>query len=154
MAENEITADFSGEYGKNLMLLAAEARKRAYCPYSGFAVGAALLCRDGEIYTGCNIENAAYTPTVCAERVALFRAVSDGKREFSAIAIVGGEKDGVSPFCAPCGVCRQALAEFCGGELRLLLGTPEDYRVFRFDELLPFAFSPADLGAKTPEKQN
>lgn len=92
---------------------AKEARKNAYTPYSGFAVGAALLCKDGSVYAGCNIENAGFTATCCAERTAFFRAVNDGKRQFSAIAIAGG-KAGEEPtqFCAPCGVCRQVMAEF------------------------------------------
>ena len=98
-----------------LVQRAKEARKKAYCPYSGFAVGAALLCADGSVYDGCNIENAGFTATCCAERTAFFRAVNDGKRDFKAIAIAGG-RAGEEPtgICAPCGVCRQVMAEFCG----------------------------------------
>ncbi len=94
-----------------LMEMAIEARKMSYCPYSGYAVGAALLCEDGSVYTGCNIENAAYTPTNCAERTAFFKAVSEGKRDFKAIAVAGGSSELTE--CYPCGVCRQVMAEFC-----------------------------------------
>ncbi|MBE6925530.1 MAG: cytidine deaminase [Ruminococcaceae bacterium] len=92
---------------------AEEARLHSYSPYSGFKVGAALLCSDGTVYTGCNIENASFTPTICAERTAFFKAVYDGRRDFTAIAIVGG-KDTPDSACAPCGVCRQVMGEFCG----------------------------------------
>ena len=102
MTDNERNALFSQ---------ASDARANSYSPYSGYSVGAALLCSDGTVYTGCNIENAAYTPTVCAERTAFFKAVSSGERDFCAIAVAGG-KDGVE-FCTPCGVCRQVMAEFC-----------------------------------------
>ena len=108
---------------RELVMEALKARKQAYCPYSGFAVGAALLCADGRVFTGCNIENAAYPATNCAERTATFKAVSEGKTEFRAIAIVGGPK-GKEPenFCAPCGVCRQVMAEFCDPEtFRIIL---------------------------------
>lgn len=98
---------------QELIKKAEEARLHSYSPYSGFKVGAALLCGDGTVYTGCNIENASYSPTVCAERTAFFKAVYDGKRDFSAIAIVGG-KDAPDAACAPCGVCRQVMGEFCG----------------------------------------
>ena len=97
---------------EELIRQAMEARKNSYSPYSGFQVGAALLCEDGTVYTGCNVENAAYGPTNCAERTAVFKAVSEGKREFKRIAIVGGhEGESVAP--TPCGVCRQVLSEFC-----------------------------------------
>ena len=99
---------------------AKEARNNAYTPYSGFKVGAALLCSDGSIYTGCNIENASYSPTVCAERVAIFKAVSEGKREFSAIAVCGSPKGELTAkLCYPCGVCRQVLSEFCGDDFKV-----------------------------------
>ena len=104
---------------------ALEMRARAYTPYSHFQVGAALLCKDGSVYTGCNIENAAYTPSNCAERTAFFKAVSDGKREFAAIAIAGGaetEKD--LDYCVPCGVCRQVMREFCEGSFEVILAKP------------------------------
>ena len=121
---------------QELLTLAGEARTHAYAPYSGFAVGAALLCKDGTVYTGCNIENASFTPTVCAERTAFFKAVYDGKREFSAIAVVGGrvgEPDGTA---FPCGVCRQVMAEFCKSDFRVI--TPDG--VYSFDQILPHAF--------------
>ncbi|MBQ8322404.1 MAG: cytidine deaminase [Clostridia bacterium] len=130
---------------RELMELAVEARKRAYAPYSGFRVGAALLSKSGKTYTGCNIENAAYTPTNCAERTAVFKAVSEGERDFAAIAIVGGKGDEPNEFCAPCGVCRQVLAEFCDGNLRLLLGAPENIRAYTLAELLPCSFGKSDL---------
>lgn len=128
-----------------LMELAVEARKNSYAPYSDFHVGAALLGRSGRVYTGCNVENAGYTPTNCAERTALFKAVSEGEREFTAIAVVGGKGAELAEFCAPCGVCRQALAEFCDGDFRILLGTPENYSVHTLSELLPYSFGKADL---------
>ena len=128
-----------------LMEKAVKAREMSYSPYSGFSVGAALLCADGTVYTGCNIENATFTPTVCAERTAFFKAVSDGKRDFAAIAITGGVHGETSPFCAPCGVCRQVMAEFCGKDFKVILGTKEDLHAFTLDEVLPFAFTDNDL---------
>ncbi len=128
-----------------LMNMAIEARKMAYAPYSGFRVGAALLGKSGKVYTGCNVENAGYSPTNCAERTALFKAVSEGEREFLSIAIVGGRYENIADFCAPCGVCRQALAEFCDGDFRVILGAPENLQVFSFAELLPFVFGKNDL---------
>ena len=128
-----------------LMQLAVEAREMAYAPYSGFRVGAALLGKSGKVYKGCNIENAAYTPTNCAERTALFKAVSEGEKEFVAIAIVGGMYESIADFCAPCGVCRQVLAEFCDKDFRLILGNPDNIKTFTFEEILPFAFGKADL---------
>ena len=119
-----------------LLRLAEEARERAYAPYSGFAVGAALLCESGEVFTGCNIENASFTPTCCAERVAIFSAVSEGHRRFSALAVVGG----VNP-CSPCGVCRQVLSEFCSEELPVILKDGEGRAVtVTLGELLPHRF--------------
>lgn len=130
---------------KELLQLAIEARKQSYSPYSGFRVGAALLGQSGKVYQGCNIENAAYTPTNCAERTAVFKAVSEGEREFKAIAIVGGKGEDPADFCAPCGVCRQVLAEFCDLDFRIILGTPENIRVYTLKELLPLSFGKADL---------
>lgn len=127
------------------MKRAVEARKMSYAPYSGFHVGAALLGKNGKVYTGCNIENAAYTPTNCAERTAVFKAVSEGEREFEAIAIVGGKGEVPADFCAPCGVCRQVLAEFCDAEFRIILGTPDDFKAYTFAELLPYSFGKSDL---------
>ena len=128
-----------------LMQLAVEAREMAYAPYSGFRVGAALLAKSGKVYKGCNVENAAYSPTNCAERTALFKAVSEGEREFVAIAIVGGMYEAIADFCAPCGVCRQVLAEFCDKDFRVILGNPDQIKVYTFEEILPFAFGKADL---------
>ena len=117
------------------------ARKMAYIPYSHFAVGAALLTRDGKVYTGCNIENSTFTPTNCAERTALFKAVSEGEREFEAIAVVGGPEGDTLTYTPPCGVCRQALAEFCHPEFRILLGQNDgSIRVFSLIDLLPEIF--------------
>ncbi|MBQ9806390.1 MAG: cytidine deaminase [Clostridia bacterium] len=127
-----------------LMQAAVKARAFAYAPYSDFRVGAALLTRDGRVYTGCNIENASYTPTNCAERTAFFKAVSEGERNFAAIAIVGGKGDDLSSVCTPCGVCRQVMAEFCNGDLRILLGTPERYKCYSLQDLLPLSFSLTD----------
>lgn len=131
-----------------LIELALNARKQAYTPYSGFQVGAALLTKSGKIYTGCNIENAAYTPTNCAERTAFFKAVSEGEREFEAIAIVGGAKEAKSlDFCPPCGVCRQVMMEFCKpSEFQIILGrSKEEYKIYTLEELLPLGFGPAQL---------
>lgn len=134
---------------KELLARALRARTRAYTPYSHWAVGAALLAADGSIYEGCNIENAAYSPTCCAERVAFFKAVSEGVREFRAIAIAGGaagqEPDAV---CAPCGVCRQVMMEFCDPDtFTVILGTKDGVVLTQtLGELLPQGFGPATLG--------
>ena len=128
-----------------LMQQAVKAREYSYSPYSGFRVGAALLTKSGKVYLGCNVENAAYSPTNCAERTAVFKAVSEGEKEFSAIAIVGGKGDELAPFCAPCGVCRQVLAEFCDKDFRLVLGTPKSFTVYDFNSILPYSFGKNDL---------
>lgn len=125
---------------------AYEAQKKSYSPYSGFCVGAALLTEDNKVYRGCNIENAAYSPTNCAERTAFFKAVSEGERDFVAIAIVGNMKDAVpdiEEFVSPCGVCRQVMAEFCNPEeFKIILANrPDNYRVYTLLELLPLGFS-------------
>lgn len=130
---------------KELLLKAIEAREFAYAPYSNHKVGAALVGKSGKIYTGCNVENAAYTPTNCAERTALFKAVSEGEREFVAIAIVGGLGDNLSEMCAPCGVCRQVLNEFCDADLKIIMGTPDKITVSTLSELLPYSFGRCDL---------
>lgn len=132
---------------KELIRQAIEAMGKAYAPYSNFKVGAALLTGSGEIYQGCNIENAAYTPSNCAERTAFFKAVSEGKREFRAICIVGG-KDGVlTGLTAPCGVCRQVMMEFCNPKkFQIILATDlENYKIFTLEELLPMGFGPENL---------
>lgn len=130
---------------KELMVAANEARKFAYTPYSNFKVGAALLTKSGKLYTGCNIENSSYTPTVCAERTAVFKAVSEGESDFAVIAVVGGKDENPLEFCSPCGVCRQVLAEFCGADFRILLGNPEKFQSYTVDEILPFSFTKKDL---------
>ena len=118
----------------------------SYAPYSGFKVGAALLTQNGEIYTGCNIENAAYTPTVCAERVALFNAISSGERNFTAIAVAGGKDGVISGAFPPCGVCRQVMAEFCAPDFTVLVVTGEDsYKKYTLNELFPQAFTPKNI---------
>lgn len=130
---------------RELLLQAISAREFAYAPYSGFRVGAALLGKSGKVYLGCNVENAAYSVTNCAERTAIFKAVSEGEREFTAIAIVGGREETVSETCAPCGVCRQALSEFCDGDLRVVLGTPDNLLVYTLADLLPLSFNKNNL---------
>jgi len=131
-----------------LVRLAIDARKFSYSPYSNFMVGAALLTKTGKIYTGCNIENAAYSPSNCAERTAFFKALSEGEKEFEAIAIVGGPKDIGLEICAPCGVCRQVMMEFCDNEtFEIILGKSEDdYLKYTLKELLPLGFGPKNLG--------
>ena len=130
-----------------LIETAMEQLKFSYTPYSNFKVGASLLTKNGEIYTGCNIENAAYTPTNCAERTAIFKAVSEGVREFDTICIVGG-KDGIlTEYTAPCGVCRQVMMEFCDPEeFQIILATSKkQYEIFPLNELLPLGFGPDNL---------
>ena len=123
-----------------LIKAAFSARENSYSPYSHFRVGAALLCENGKVYTGCNIENRAYGPTNCAERTAFFKAVSEGENSFSAIAIVGGEKEPV--WCYPCGVCRQVMAEFCSPEKSQIIcaRSEDEYRIFTLKDLLPEMF--------------
>lgn len=121
--------------------------KFSYTPYSGFKVGASLLTEGGKLYTGCNIENAAYTPTNCAERTAFFKAVSEGEHSFRAICVVGG-KDGVlTEYASPCGVCRQVMMEFCDPDtFEIILATDrEQYEIFTLKELLPLGFGPNNL---------
>ena len=122
----------------------------SYVPYSHFHVGAALLAKNGTYYTGCNIENAAYTPTNCAERTAFFKAVSEGVREFQAICIVGGKHGVLTEYAAPCGVCRQVMMEFCDPEeFQIILATDvEHYDIYTLKELLPLGFGPGNLKEK------
>lgn len=134
---------------KELVHLALEAREKSYAPYSGFMVGAALLGKSGKIYLGCNIENAAFSPTNCAERTAFFNAVSEGEREFQSIAIVGGKADSEPvELCAPCGVCRQVMMEFCDAKsFQVILGKGNlEYETYLLEELLPLGFSGNNLG--------
>ena len=130
----------------NLMNEAIEARDNAYVPYSNFRVGAALLTTEGKIYRGCNIENASYSPTNCAERTAFFKAVSEGERNFAAIAVIGGENE-AGDYCSPCGVCRQVMLEFCNPDFLVVLGnSPQDYKVYTLEELIPYSFRKDRLG--------
>ncbi len=125
-----------------LIKAAKEAAKNSYSPYSGFTVGAALVSKSGKVYTGCNIENAAYSPTNCAERTAFFKAVSEGEREFLKIAVVGGNGLDFSEFCAPCGVCRQVMREFCQNDFEIILADKNgNTKVMTLKELLPLSFS-------------
>lgn len=119
----------------------------SYAPYSGFNVGAALLAKNQAVYTGCNIENAAYTPTNCAERTAFFKAVSEGVRDFEAICIVGGKNQKATGYTAPCGVCRQVMMEFCNPKtFKIILAIDsENYRVYTLEDMLPQGFGPANL---------
>lgn len=130
-----------------LVALAKEAMTRAYAPYSGCQVGAALLTQDGMVYTGCNIENAAFTPTCCAERTAFFEAVAKGERHFAAIAVVGGRNGEITCLFPPCGVCRQVMMEFCNPDsFQIILAKDrETYKIFSLRELLPMGFGPDNL---------
>ena len=132
---------------KELVKIAIKMQDRSYVPYSHFHVGAALLAKNGKIYTGCNVENAAYGPSNCAERTAIFKAVSEGDKDFAAIAIVGGPEEDlgkvvIKDYCPPCGVCRQVLSEFCDKDFQIILAkSPDDYKVYSLGELLPLSFS-------------
>lgn len=126
-----------------LVCAAIEAMEKAYAPYSGYKVGAALLCADGTVYRGCNIENASYSPTICAERTAFAKAVSEGQRDFVAIAICGGKNGQISGLFPPCGVCRQVMREFCGNDFAVYLITDQagSYETRTLAQLLPDGFS-------------
>ena len=125
-----------------LINAAKKAAENAYAPYSGFTVGAALLGKSGKIYSGCNIESASYSPTNCAERTAFFKAISEGERDFVKIAIVGGKALNFSDYCAPCGVCRQVMSEFCDGNFEIILAKNDgEFKVLTLNELLPLSFS-------------
>lgn len=132
---------------EKLIDTAIEQLKFSYTPYSNFKVGAALLTRSGEIYTGCNIENASYTPTNCAERTAFFKAVSEGVREFRAICIVGGKDGKLTEYTAPCGVCRQVMMEFCDPKtFQIILAVDKErYEIYTLEELMPLGFGPLNL---------
>lgn len=134
---------------RELIDIALEARQMAYTPYSHHKVGAALLTKDGKVYRGCNIESASYTPSNCAERTAFFKAVSEGEREFEAIAIVGGFEDSpVLRLCAPCGVCRQVMMEFCDPKTFeiILCDEKDELHTYKLEELLPLGFGPVNMG--------
>ena len=133
---------------KKLAQMALDMRKMAYVPFSHHAVGAALLAKDGHVYTGCNIENSSYSPTICAERTAFAKAVSEGEREFTAIAIAGGFGEVPETYCAPCGVCRQVMVEFCDKDFAVIrVKTPEDYRQYTLEEIMPLGFKIEDVAA-------
>ena len=145
----------SKDYNRSELIRAAfEAQKKSYAPYSRFEVGAALLTAEGDVYGGCNIENASYPACNCAERTAFYRAVFDGKRHFTAIAIVGKlrEKEAFD-FCAPCGICRQVMTEFCDPEKFevVLARTPEEYKVYLLAELIPLWFTGKDMAVDVNE---
>lgn len=137
---------------QDLIEKAFQVRKRAYSPYSHFKVGAALLCKNGNVYEGCNIENGAFSPTICAERVAFVEAIKNGEREFEAVAIVTGPKDAnVYEMGSPCGVCRQFMSEFCNDDFKIIMtkiksnGELIDSKEFTMDEILPKRFKLKDL---------
>ena len=132
---------------EKLIDTAIEQLKFSYTPYSNFKVGAALLAKNGEIYTGCNIENASYTPTNCAERTAFFKAVSEGVRDFQAICIVGGKDGNLTEYTAPCGVCRQVMMEFCNPKtFQIILAVDKErYEIYTLEELMPLGFGPLNL---------
>lgn len=132
---------------KDLFILAKDAMKNSYAPYSNYNVGAALLCKNGNTYKGCNIENASYSLTNCAERTALFSAISNGEKEFEAICIVGGKNGEITDYAMPCGACRQALAEFCNKDFKVYIGLDEDnIKAYTLNELLPYSFNKSKLG--------
>ena len=132
---------------KDLFILAKEAMKNSYAPYSNYNVGAVLLTKNGNIYKGCNIENASYSLTNCAERTALFSAIANGEKEFAAICIVGGKNGKISDYAMPCGACRQALAEFCNEDFKVYIGIDEDnIKEYTLNELLPYSFNKSKLG--------
>ncbi len=128
-----------------LLEKAKDARKSAYSPYSHFAVGAALLCADGSVYTGCNVESSAFTPTCCAERVAFYKAISENAKDFKAIAIAGGRQDrkGLDNLSPPCGVCRQVMLEFCDPDSFLIIlgSSPDNIKLYKLGDLMPLGFN-------------
>lgn len=126
---------------KELIDLAIKAGKNSYSPYSDFKVGAALLCEDGTVYIGCNIENASFGATNCAERTALFSAIAEGKRSFSMMAVVGSSDGSISDYTPPCGICRQVLGEFCRGDFKIILYNGNEIKTVTLSELLPFPFN-------------
>ncbi len=130
---------------QNLIDSAIKAAERSYSPYSGFRVGAALLCSDGSVFTGCNVENASYSATACAERTAIQTAISNGKKDFTAIAIAGGREEVGKNLCPPCGVCRQVLCEFCSKDFIILLAKENGFEEYTLQQLLPLNFGEQNL---------
>ena len=131
----------------DLFILAKEAMKQSYAPYSNYNVGAVLLCKNGNVYKGCNIENASYSLTNCAERTALFTAITNGEKKFDTICIVGGKNGVITDYAMPCGACRQALAEFCDEDLKVFVGINENnIKEYTLNELLPYSFNKSKLG--------
>ena len=131
---------------KELLSLAVKAMEKSYSPYSGSKVGASLLTESGKVYLGTNIENAAFGPTICAERVAIFKAISEGEKSFSKIAVVGGKNGVINGIFAPCGVCRQVMREFCSDDFTVIMGISEtESKSLPLSELLPLSFSPEDV---------
>lgn len=131
---------------KELLALAVKAMENSYSPYSLCKVGAALLTESGKVYTGANIENAAFSPTICAERVAIFKAISEGEKAFAKIAVAGGKNGEIKGIFAPCGVCRQVMREFCNDDFTIIMGeSATEYKTAILSELLPLSFSPKDV---------
>ena len=132
---------------KDLFYTAKNAMNYSYAPYSNYNVGAALLCKNENVYNGCNVENASYSLTNCAERTALFTAIANGEKEFSAICIVGGKNGVITDYAMPCGACRQVLSEFCDENFKVYVGINEnDIKEFRLSELIPYTFNKSKLG--------
>lgn len=142
LPDNEVISDLTC---RKLILEAVNAMKHSYAPYSSFQVGACLLTKSKKTYTGCNVENVAFSPSNCAERTAFFKAVSEGEREFTAIAIVGGKKGVIKDYCSPCGVCRQVMLEFCDPDafFIILAKSEADYWIYPLADLLPVGFAPS-----------
>ena len=130
---------------EQLATIAKEAMEKAHSPYSGYKVGAALLCKDGSVYTGCNVENSSFSATNCAERTAFFKAVSEGKKEFTAIAICGGKNGVIEGVFPPCGVCRQVMREFCADDFEIHLLKSDGIETYTLGQLLPVSFQPDNI---------
>lgn len=145
--KEELSGELRADTCQKLIHEAINSLKYSYTPYSGFKVGAALLTKDFHVYNGCNIENVSFTPTNCAERTAFFKAVSEGKMDFLAIAIVGGKNGVLTDYCPPCGVCRQVMLEFCNPKnFYVILGKSEtDYQIYTLEEFIPNSFGPGNL---------
>ena len=141
-------AELTQEMIRELAEKALSMRAMAYAPFSRHRVGAALLAKDGRIFTGCNVENSAYGPTICAERTAFVKAVSEGARGFDAIAIAGGFGEEPETYCAPCGICRQVMVEFCDKDFTVILAkAPDDYKIYTLEEIMPLGFKIEDVAA-------